>query len=266
MAAAKEAIAQASAFREEGKALFQAGKYKEALAEYHKIYMYVHGFSLKGTGSADLMASLRGGGSSEQQVSEDDMMQLRELKFVHFTNVGLCHLKLGNAPKCITYCTKVRALRSDLRCARARGRGCWNFDHLLTRRLLPPRAGAHLPFSFALSPARRVQALELAPDNVKCLFRRGKCSLDVGDLDAARDDLTRVRELDSTNREVVHELKRLKAMSAAQDRKASKKFSKMFAQMSSEDGGAPAAGADLEPEGWHGPEATPPEMPRRPWR
>ncbi|KAG8458617.1 hypothetical protein KFE25_008414 [Diacronema lutheri] len=172
----------AERFREVGKAHFQAGDYKAALVEFHQIYMYVHGFSPKG-GSGDMMAGLGGKASSEAHVGVDDMRRVNELKLVHFSNVALCHLKLGNAPKCITYCTR---------------------------------------------------ALGLDPDNVKCLFRRGKCRLDTGDLDGAREDLQRVRQLDGANREIVPELQRLRQLSAAHDRKESKKFSKMFAKISTD--------------------------------
>jgi FK506-binding protein 8 len=72
------------------------------------------------------------------------------------------------------------------------------------------------------------QALELDPNHIKCLFRRGKCLLDLGDLDAARDDLARVQELDPSNRELLVELKRLRDAAAAHDREEAKKYRRMF--------------------------------------
>lgn len=72
------------------------------------------------------------------------------------------------------------------------------------------------------------QALDLDPNHVKCLFRRGKCLLELGKLDEARDDLTRVQELEPDNREVLVELKRLREAVAAHDREESKKYRKMF--------------------------------------
>ncbi|KAJ1618745.1 hypothetical protein T492DRAFT_1090557 [Pavlovales sp. CCMP2436] len=195
--AAAVAISKAETFQEAGRAHYQAGDYKAALAEYHAIFMYVHGH----TGQQDAFAGL--GGGSRPRVSENEMRRLAELKLVHFSNVGLCHLKLGSATKCITYCTK---------------------------------------------------ALALDPDNVKCLFRRGKCRLDEGELEGAREDLLRAQGLDGTNREVALELRRLRALSTADDKKLARKFAKVFAAMSAEDddgGGvnAPPIDTAAEPAG-----------------
>ena len=52
--------------------------------------------------------------------------------------------------------------------------------------------------------------------------------LELGQLDAARDDLVRVRELDGQNREVLVELKRLREALAAHDREEAAKYQKMF--------------------------------------
>lgn len=200
------AIVKAHELRERGKELFQAGDYKGALVEYHQIYMYVTGFSMKGGGSAEMMSSMLGG--AQQSVTDEEMTHLRELKFVHFSNVGLCHFKLGNLPKCVTYCTKVT------RACGARG----------ARARATPHHDA--PGCRARFGSR--QALELDPNHIKCLFRRGKCLLELGQLDAARDDLVRVQELDGQNREVLVELKRLREALAAHDREESKKYVKMF--------------------------------------
>eukprot|EP00744_Colponema_vietnamica_P008365 GILI01011935.1.p1 GENE.GILI01011935.1~~GILI01011935.1.p1 ORF type:complete len:328 (+),score=76.04 GILI01011935.1:474-1457(+) len=54
------------------------------------------------------------------------------------------------------------------------------------------------------------KALELDKENVKVLFRRGQAMLETGEWEAAREDLTRVKELDPENREVKVELARLK--------------------------------------------------------
>jgi hypothetical protein len=120
---ASSAIRKAHAFRDKGKELFQAGDFKGALVEYHQIYMYVTGFSMKGGGSAEMMSSMLGG--AQQSVGEDEMTHLRELKFVHFSNVGLCHFKLGNTQKCVTYCTKVPHRLSAVQCARQTPRFTW---------------------------------------------------------------------------------------------------------------------------------------------
>lgn len=100
-------IAKAEAFREAGKVHFQAGNYRAALAEYHQIYLYVNGFSAKGA-SADKASGLPSS-ASQPSVTEDEMVRINELKFVHFSNVALCLMKLGNAAKSVTYSTKVRA-------------------------------------------------------------------------------------------------------------------------------------------------------------
>jgi len=145
----------AERFREVGKAHFQAGDYKAALVEFHQIYMYVHGFSPKG-GSGDMMAGLGGKASSEAHVGVDDMRRVNELKLVHFSNVALCHLKLGNAPKCITYCTRVGRLAPPARRARARPEGASRV-----------RARATVPYTGARSRSRQrqmpIQARQVPP-------------------------------------------------------------------------------------------------------
>ena len=45
--AAAENIATAQALKEQGNAHFKAGDYPQAIAAYHQIFMYVHGYSEK---------------------------------------------------------------------------------------------------------------------------------------------------------------------------------------------------------------------------
>lgn len=110
---AADAIEQARALREEGNRLFKAGEVRQALAEYHKIYMYVHGYKARGGDPASALSSFPMPQNNASDATDEEMAQLNELKLVHFSNVGLCHLKLGNREKCVSYCTKALALDAN---------------------------------------------------------------------------------------------------------------------------------------------------------
>merc|ERR1712187_20406 len=68
--------------------------------------------------------------------------------------------------------------------------------------------------------------------NVKALFRRGQCNINLGDKDQARTDLMRARELDtSISKEVEKELAKVEAMQKIadnEDREVAKNMTKGF--------------------------------------
>ena len=92
--AAETNIATALDLKAKGNEAFKAGNYKEAMVHYHQIFMYVHGFS-EGSGSGGQSMP----GQTTQPVSAELMGQIKELKLVHFSNLAMCHLKLGNVEK-----------------------------------------------------------------------------------------------------------------------------------------------------------------------
>ena len=101
-------IAKAQALKEEGNAAFKAGDYPKAIAAYHQIFMYVHGYSLSSGGSGG--AGLPGQTTAPATVEE--MAIIKELKLVHFNNLAMCHLKQTppNLTKARDRCTKALEL------------------------------------------------------------------------------------------------------------------------------------------------------------
>ena len=104
MGSAAENIATALDLKAKGNEAFKAGNYKEAMVHYHQIFMYVHGFS-EGSGSGQSMP-----GQTTQPVSAELMGQIKELKLVHFSNLAMCHLKLGNVLKARDNSSKALAI------------------------------------------------------------------------------------------------------------------------------------------------------------
>jgi len=70
--------------------------------------------------------------------------------------------------------------------------------------------------------------LELDDSNLKALFRRGKLWLTIGDVDKARADLDKAKELDPNNKEIKQELLLLEKKEKEQAAKAKSMYSKMF--------------------------------------
>jgi len=105
-------IAKAQALKDQGNAAFKEAKYSEAIAAYHQIFMYVHGYS-QGSGGSSKMP-----GQTTQPVSAEEMAQIRDLKLAHFSNLAMCHLKRGpNYEKARVNCSK--ALELDPRNVKA---------------------------------------------------------------------------------------------------------------------------------------------------
>merc|ERR1719375_737755 len=100
-------IAKAHALKEQGNAHFKEGNFPQAMAAYHQIFMYVHGYSQSSGGGG-------GGGMPGQTttpVTAKEMAQIKELKLAHFCNLAMCHLKQGpNLQKARTNCSKALEL------------------------------------------------------------------------------------------------------------------------------------------------------------
>jgi len=94
-------ISKAQALKEQGNAHFKEGQYPQAIAAYHQIFMYVHGYS-QSSGSSSGMP-----GQTTTPVTPEEMALIKELKLAHFSNLAMCHLKHGpNLQKARTNCTK----------------------------------------------------------------------------------------------------------------------------------------------------------------
>ena len=79
------------------------------------------------------------------------------------------------------------------------------------------------------------KALELDQDNVKALFRRGKCYAQLNALDEAKEDLERVIELQPDNKDAARELRNLKGAFVAQRKKEQRKFAGLFDRMQADE-------------------------------
>jgi Tfp pilus assembly protein PilF len=109
-------------------------------------------------------------------------------------------------------------------------------------------AMCHMKHGPNLQKARQncSKALEIDPNNVKALFRRGKCHAQLNALDEAKEDLERVLELQPDNKEAVRELRGLKAAFASLRKKEQRKFAGMFDKLQADaeaEAEAEAAGA-----------------------
>lgn len=82
---------------------------------------------------------------------------------------------------------------------------------------------------------RCTKALELDQDNVKALFRRGKCYAQLNALDEAKEDLERVIELQPDNKDAARELRNLKGAFVAQRKKEQRKFAGLFDRMQADE-------------------------------
>eukprot|EP00325_Prymnesiales_sp_UTEX-LB-985_P005138 CAMPEP_0174697336 /NCGR_PEP_ID=MMETSP1094-20130205/3229_1 /TAXON_ID=156173 /ORGANISM="Chrysochromulina brevifilum, Strain UTEX LB 985" /LENGTH=264 /DNA_ID=CAMNT_0015894289 /DNA_START=44 /DNA_END=838 /DNA_ORIENTATION=- len=97
-------IEKARALKEEGNQRFKEGNYPAAMAAYHQIYMYVHGYSSSGS-SAGMP------GKTTTPVTSEEMAQIRELKVAHHCNLAMCHMKHGpKLQKAKDNCTKALAI------------------------------------------------------------------------------------------------------------------------------------------------------------
>jgi len=96
-------IDKAIELKQQGNEFFKAGNFKKAMVSYHEIFMYVHGFS---EGSTKSMMP----GQTTTPVTPEQMAAIRELKVAHFSNLSMCHLKLGNVERARDNCTKALAI------------------------------------------------------------------------------------------------------------------------------------------------------------
>mmetsp|Transcript_43595 Transcript_43595/g.83175 ORF Transcript_43595/g.83175 Transcript_43595/m.83175 type:complete len:190 (-) Transcript_43595:247-816(-) len=72
------------------------------------------------------------------------------------------------------------------------------------------------------------EALKIKPDNVKGLFRRGKCRSELGDLDGAKEDFERAVILGGEDAQVKREMKVLEHRLKLHEKKERKRYAGMF--------------------------------------
>jgi FK506-binding protein 4/5 len=77
-----------------------------------------------------------------------------------------------------------------------------------------------------------IQVLEVEPQNVKALYRRGQAYVETLDLDLAEWDYKKALELDPQSRDVRSAYKTLKQKQVEQNKKEAKMYSNMFARLS----------------------------------
>lgn len=98
-------------------------------------------------------------------------------------------------------------------------------------------AMCHMKHGPKLQKARDncTKALAIDPDNVKALFRRGKCYAQLNALDEAKMDLDRVLQLQPDNLDAKRELRALKSAFDRVRKREQKKFAGMFDRINDED-------------------------------
>jgi len=87
------------------------------------------------------------------------------------------------------------------------------------------------------------KALMIDPNNVKCLFRRGKCYSQLGALDEAKADLTQVLAQQPDNRDAIREMQTLRSRLASHKKKEQKKFAGFFEKLNADEADGPQAAA-----------------------
>lgn len=184
-------ILTAVQLKEQGNLAFKEGDYPAAIAAYHQIYMYVNGYSSSGGGGPPGLT-----GQTTKQVTQEEMVQIRELKLAHYCNLAMCHMKHG--PK---------YLKARDNCTKA---------------------------------------LAIDPDNVKALFRRGKCYAQLNELDEAKADFERVLQLQPENSDAKRELRSLRGAFEKLRKREQKKFAGMFDRINQDEEMADAEAAASE--------------------
>lgn len=86
-------IAMAFARKEAGNVLFKAGAFEKAIREYQQIFAFVDCYD---------------GGSGP--TTSEETAQIKELKVAHFSNLAMCHLKLGHTEQARASCSEAIAI------------------------------------------------------------------------------------------------------------------------------------------------------------
>jgi len=92
--------------KEEGNALFKAGQVEKALAKYTKIFLWVNGLN-PGANITGMMEDQ----SRVPKPTEDQQVQIKELRVTANLNCATCYLKMGKPDKALDFCGK--ALEQD---------------------------------------------------------------------------------------------------------------------------------------------------------
>lgn len=90
------------------------------------------------------------------------------------------------------------------------------------------------------------KALAIDPDNVKALFRRGKCYAQLNELDEAKADFERVLQLQPENSDAKRELRSLRGAFEKLRKREQKKFAGMFDRINQDEEMADAEAAASE--------------------
>lgn len=78
-------------------------------------------------------------------------------------------------------------------------------------------------------------SLEIEPNNIKALYRRGKACLSSGETDTALQDFMRVKELDPGNKAVATEIAACRKINRDAHEKDKKLYANMFSKFASVD-------------------------------
>jgi len=96
-----EKLAEATACRERGKALFQGGEYSKAASQYSRVFAYTRGLDV-----ASEFASYQNA-LGIKPPTEEQLTEIHNLEVACLSNLAICNFKNKKYSKAIDYCKKV---------------------------------------------------------------------------------------------------------------------------------------------------------------
>ncbi|ETK91802.1 hypothetical protein F441_04822 [Phytophthora nicotianae CJ01A1] len=111
-----EKVEQGELLKRQGNLHVKQGELKRALASYAKVFAYVNGLSVAGDSMSQYAQGAAGMTATQEQGS-----QIQAVKVAVWSNMALCHLKLGTQPeRALNCCDKVLELEPQHSKARFR--------------------------------------------------------------------------------------------------------------------------------------------------
>ncbi|ETL98367.1 hypothetical protein L917_04542 [Phytophthora nicotianae] len=111
-----EKVEQGELLKRQGNLHVKQGELKRALASYAKVFAYVNGLSVAGDSMSQYAQGAAGMTATQEQGT-----QIQAVKVAVWSNMALCHLKLGTQPeRALNCCDKVLELEPQHSKARFR--------------------------------------------------------------------------------------------------------------------------------------------------
>jgi peptidyl-prolyl isomerase D len=151
--------------KEDGNGFFKEGNYQKALAQYHKVFLYVNGLSMgkssgDGGGEAEGLIAMAGGKGSSQ-VPDSRVDEVKALKQSTYLNMAACYIKREMYEKAVGVCTKALEIGANPKASFRRGQARMALGDLDGARVDLNAAAAANPTDRAvLQEIRRLEAAE----------------------------------------------------------------------------------------------------------